>query len=293
LLKRIYPDTNIWDQLCDQQVNPKEFMDLLAAKGFTLVISFHTVYELARSFTSNDSQVISRGRRLCGYVKQFLELGTPCTKEFWELIIAEVDAFQNNLPQIDPMATPEQSTTTRLELEKLANGVVEERVKQFLEKRLNFAMETRTKQRSHIDNRAELKDELKAIPQAQLAEWMQKEVFRPEGVSTLYQKVIKRMGQGPTMADILELLRYPIAEASRASVRGDLYYNWHCAEYSGIRLDLLDDILHLLQAVYCDLYISEDKGQGIYGPLILTARTRVEIYRDRTIPIKQWILGLL
>ena len=292
-LMRNYLDNNIWDQLFDQNVNPKDFLDSLAAKGYTPVISFHTVYELARAFTSSDPAVLDRGRQLCAYVKEYLDLGMPCTNEFWELILAEAYAYENNQPEIDPMATPEQCTTTAQELGKLGRGTVEERVKEFLDQRLDFAKDTRTDQKSHMGDRDELKQDLKNIEQNGLAEWMQKETFTAEGVNTLFKKFIKRLGPGATPEYIVGLLRFPAAQAARASVRGDLYYNWHCAKHGGIRLDLLDDILHLLQPIYCDLYISEDKSQGHYGPIILTPRTRAEIYRDRKIPILKWILGLL
>lgn len=292
-LMRIYLDNNIWDQLFDQKVNPKDFLDSLAAKGYTPVISFHTVYELARAFTSSDPAVIERGRKLCAYLKEYLDLGMPCTKEFWELIVAEAYAFENNEPTVDPMATPEQCTTTAEELGKLGRGIVEDRVTQFLDKRLDFAKHTRTDQKSHMDDRENLKHDLKDIEHDGLAEWMRKEIFSTEGVNTLLKKFIKRLGPGAAPEYIHSLLRFPAAQAARASVRGDLYYNWHCAKHGGIRLDLLDDILHLLQAVYCDLYISEDKSQDHYAPIILEPRTRVAIYRDRKVPIDQWILGLL
>jgi hypothetical protein len=217
----------------------------------------------------------------------------PCTKEFWELILAEAYAYENNLPEIDSMATPEQCTTTAQELGKLGSGIIEERVKQFLDQRLDFAKDTRTDQKSHMDDREELKHDLKNVERDGLAEWMQEETFTPEGVNTLHKKFIKRLGPGATPEYILHLLKFPPAQAGRASIRGDLYYNWHCAQYDGIRLDLLDDILHLLQSVYCDLYISEDKSQDLYGPLILTPRTRIEIYRDRKVPIDEWLLSIL
>jgi hypothetical protein len=292
-LKRIYLDNNIWDQLFDQHVDPKDFLDSLAGKGYTLVISFHAVYEFARAFTSSDPAVLERGRQLCAYVKQYLDLGMPCTKEFWEQIVAEAYAFENDLPQIDQMATLDECALTAQELGKLARGIIEERVKKFLDRRLEFAKNTRTDQKSHMAVRTQLKQNLKDIKQADLIKWMQQETFAAEGVRTLYEKFIKRLGPGPTPQYILNLLRFPLAEASRASVRGDLYYNWHSAKHGGIRLDLLDDILHMLQAVYCDLYLSEDKSQAQYGPLILTSKTRIEIYGDRKTSVDQWILGLL
>ena len=162
-MKRIYLDTNIWDQLCDQKVFPKQFVDALASKGYTLVLSFHSVYEFGRIFTSIDPAIIARGRHLCAYIKEYLDLGMPWTKEFWELILAEAYEFENGQSAIDPMATQEECALTKQEIEKLANGIVEERVRPFLDKRLDFAQETRADQKSHIDNRQQLKTNLKQV----------------------------------------------------------------------------------------------------------------------------------
>lgn len=292
-MKRIYLDNNIWDQLCDQNVESKAFMDALAGKGYTLVISFHSVYEFGRLFATEDATLQVRGRRVCAYVKRYLDLGMPCTKEFWELIVAEAYAFENSLSSIDPMATPEQCAQTNTALTELANGIINERVRPFLEQRLQFAKDTRDQQKEHLAARNELTGNLKAIAEVDLAEWMRKETITPVGAGTLYKKFIKRLGPGPTPEYVLDLLKFPMAEAARASVRTDLYYNWHCAQYGDIRLDLTDDLLHLVQAVYCNLYVSEDKSQARYSPLILTPGTRIEIYPDRKIPIAQWILSLV
>jgi hypothetical protein len=292
-MKCIFIDNNIWDQLCDQRVEPKAFMDVLAAKGYTLVISFHSVYEFGRLFATDDATLQARGRRLCAYVKRFLDLGMPCMKEFWELIVAEAYAFEKGLSSIDPMATPEQSAQTNIAVTELATGIINDRVRPFLEQRLQFAKDTRDQQKEHLAARNQLTGNLKVIAEMDLADWMRKETITPEGANTLYKKFIKRLGPGPTPENVLNLLKLPMAEAARASVRADLYYNWHCAQYGGLRLDLTDDLLHLVQAVYCNLYLSEDKSQARYGPRILTPRTHIEIYPDRKIPIEQWIVSVL
>jgi len=88
-MKLIYPDTIIWNLLCDQNVDPVTFLQQLNAKGYTLALSFHTVYELGRNFETDDPSRIARGKQLFSYVKQYLDLGIPCTKELWELIVAK------------------------------------------------------------------------------------------------------------------------------------------------------------------------------------------------------------
>ena len=49
----IYPDTNIWNRLSKQDEDPGQVLQTLATNGATLVLSPHTVYELARTFSGS------------------------------------------------------------------------------------------------------------------------------------------------------------------------------------------------------------------------------------------------
>jgi len=55
---------------CDQNVDPVTFLQQPNAKGYTLALSFHTVYELGRNFETDDPSRIARGKQLFSYVKQ-------------------------------------------------------------------------------------------------------------------------------------------------------------------------------------------------------------------------------
>jgi hypothetical protein len=235
-MKLIYPDTIIWNLLCDQTVEPKASLQALNAKGYTLALSFHTVYELARNFETESPARNARGRQLFSYLKQYLDLGIRCTKELWELIVAEAYAMENNLTAIDPMATPEQCATSNHEVAELASGVVGDRVRPFIEDRKRFAEETRDDQKSHMAMSDELRNYLQEKSERDLPAWVPQEVLTDSGASLLYRRFVKRIRQVPPDY-IRALLRFPLAEASRATVQGDLYYNWHCAKHSGIRLD--------------------------------------------------------
>src|SRR6266849_7598329 len=291
-MKLIYPDTIIWNLLCDQEVDPAAFVYQLNAKGYTLALSFHTVYELGRNFETDDPSRIARGKKLLTYLKQYLDLGTPCTKELWELIVAEAYAMENNLSAIDPLATPEQCDITKREVDLLANGIVGEKVRPYIEERKKFAEETRDAQNSHMAMSDELRNYLKAKSEKDLAGWMPGEVLTDSGTSLLWRRFVKKIRQVP-VDYIRDLLQFSMAEASRATVRADLYYNWHCATHGAIRLDLLDDLLHVLQAMYCDLYVTEEKNHAVFAPLILASKTKSAIYPDRKTNIAQWILSLL
>jgi len=292
-LRLIYPDTIIWNLLCDQNIDPRKLLDLLRAKGFTLVVSFHTVYELARNFERDNAAGNARGQQLFSYLKRYLALDIPSTKQLWELIMAEDEAFRNNLSVIDPLATSQELGIEKREVEKLADGIVEGPVRTFLEKRRQFARDTKAQQAARIIENEKLREYLEAISEDDLATWMPKETLTASGVSTLYKRFLLRAGPSRTPQYVHGLLSFPLADASRGTVHADLYSNWKCAKDRSNRLDLADDMLHVLQAMYCDLYITEETKQLHYAPLLLTSRTRVEIYGDRSVPIDEWLLSLV
>lgn len=292
-MKRIYLDTNIWDQLCDQNVDPKRLIDALASKGYTLVISFHTVYEFARTLTSADPTAIARGRKLCAYALQYLDLGIPCTKDFWEYILAEIPTCAANAPTVDPLATAEQCAEIQKQLHRLATSDNMDDAKQFIAQRSLFGAKTSQAQHAHAGINPDLVAYLLKISHPQLADWMSTESRTIFGANTFLHRFSKLIAPGLTQEFVLALLGCPAAEMVRASVRADLYSNWHEAHHNANRAGLYDDMLHVLQALYCDFYITEDKKQSAYAPLLLTPITRFEIYGDRKNPIDQWILGLL
>lgn len=234
-----------------------------------------------------------RGRQLFSYLKQYLDLDIPSTKQLWELIMAEDEAFRKNLSVIDPLATSQESAIEKHEVEKLAAGIIEGPVITFLEERRQFARDTKAQQAARIIESEKLREYLRAISEDELATWIPKETLTTSGVSTLYQRFLLRAGPSRTPQYVHHLLSFPLADASRGTVHADLYSNWKCAKDGSNRLDLADDMLHALQAMYCDLYVTEESNQLRYAPLLLTSRTRVEIYRDRSVPIDQWLLSLV
>jgi hypothetical protein len=257
------------------------------------LLVFHTVYELARNFERDEAAGNARGQQLFSYLKQYLNLGIPSTKQLWELIMAEDEAYRKNLTVIDPFATSQESAIEKSEVEKLADGIVEGRVRTFLEERKQFAKDTKAQQAERIIESDKLREYLRAISEDELATWMPQETLTTSGVSTLYQRFLLRAGPGRTPQYVHSLLSFRLADASRGTVHADLYSNWKCARDGSNRLDLADDMLHVLQAIYCDLYVTEESNHLRYAPFLLTSRTRVEIYRDRSVPIDQWLLSLV
>jgi hypothetical protein len=178
------------------------------------------------------------------------------------------------------------------EVGKLAEGLVEGVVKEFIEKRTKAAAESRIDQRDHFVDHEALKQKLKAIPQSDLPAWLQAETFSPYGVEMFYEHLKRMLGDGPTREYAEAVLHSSAAHASRGVVRSDLYSNWRAANRGSNPADLIDDVLHVLQAIYCDVYATAETKQAEYASLILTPKTSVAIY-DRRGPVDQWLFSTI
>ena len=171
----IYPDTIIWNLLCDQKVDPRKLLDALNSKGYTLVENFHAIYELARTFEHDDAKGNARGQQLFEYVKSYLDLSIPSTKQLWELIVAEAYAMECHFPAIDPMSTAEQRATVEQGVAELANARIGSEVTAFLEGWQQFAEGTQKDQKAHIELNEDLKQYLEGISESGLSSWMAQE----------------------------------------------------------------------------------------------------------------------
>jgi hypothetical protein len=289
----IYPDTNIWNRLCKQDENPAKVVEGLSGKGATLVLSSHTIYELARTFTGSRPNSKEQAVKLFSYIKKFLDAGIPCSKQLMELVGDEAVAFERGQASINPLMSDADRKVLCDEVNKLAAGNLEQRVPEFIEKRRAFAAETREDQKNHFDGRQELKDHLLKVPEADLPNWLPAETMTASGVAIISGHLEGIFGGSkPPASWLLAFLQSPISVASKGVVPADLYYNWRAANRGSNPPDLMDDMLHVLQAIYCAFYITEEPKQSQYAHLLLTPATRVAIY-DHAESVSEWLQNLL
>lgn len=287
----LYLETNIWNAVCKQGVDAKALLTSLAAKNATLVPSPHAVYELARTFTGKKPAPRAQGMKLFSCMKAFLDLGIPCSKELMEFLGDEVQAYQEGKTAIDPLLNSTDRAMESQEVDKLANGIVEDRVLQFIAQRTEHAKKTRAAQVDHFANRQEVKKQLQKVSESQLGEWLALATTTRVGAQILCSHLERMFAPSPTVDDATSLLHSPVARAARGIVRADLYANWRCANRNSNPPDLMDDMLHVLQAVYSDVYVTADKKQSDYASLLLDHRTRVAIY-DGQMPVNLWLQGI-
>jgi len=286
--KLIYLDTNLWNRLLDQNVDPISLISGLERCNSSLALSGQTVYELTQTFRTS----AERGKKLFRYLKICVDAGIVGAYDNMDLLRSEVKALYERADSVVAYYSPADYDALKVEVAKLAEGVVDERAQSFLSERREFARASREGQKAHMENRPDMKTRLLAVSEDGLAAWLDEQVSGDVGAALLTGHLV-RVYESPltdkAISTALGLLQHPAPRTAKALVRADLYSNWRCARRGSNPRDLMDDMYHVLNATYCDVYATAEAGQKEYAALLLSRWTRPAIY-DGSTPLKDWLL---
>jgi hypothetical protein len=286
--KLIYLDTNLWNRLLDQNVDPSALLSTLERCDSSLALSGQNVYELALTFqTSTD-----RGKELFRYLKVYVDAGIVGAYDNLDLLKAEVTTLYERSDSVVAYYNPADYDALKAEVAKLAEGIVDQRAKSFLSKRMGFAKASREDPKTHLEQRPDLKARLLAVPESGLAAWLDEHVSGKVGTALLIGH-LNNVYESPMMDAAIStaqgLLQHPASRTAKALVRADLYLHWRCARRGSNPRDLPNDVYHVLNAAYCDVYATADAGQKEYVALLLSQWTRPAIY-DGSTSLADWLL---
>jgi hypothetical protein len=289
----IYLDTVLWNTLWNQKIDPDKIKKSLAYRRAHVVPGPHVLYELLKTFHSSRG-LAERGRGLLSYFGEFIGPDTPAAKDNQELLTAEIDAIRNGPAAAEMFLSRAGRDAIRIEIENLAMGVLSDQAEAFLAAQKAFASKTRLGQKEHLQVRDDIKTELKSVSPEGLADWLRTTALSPVGIAILTRH-LQRFINGVSTAIAIDLasnlLATPVKPFARGVVRADLYYNWRCANRDSVPKDLIDDMYHVLNSMYCDLYATAERKQAEYAHLLLT-NTKVAVY-DGATPVGQWIESLV
>lgn len=286
--KLIYLDTNLWNRLLDQNADPAALLSRLEQSRSSLALSGQTVYELARTFQANPE----RGKELFRYVKVYVDAGIVGAYDNKDLLRAEVKALYDDADFVVAYYRQADYDALKAEVGKLSEGIVDQRAQTFVSERMGYTKETREGQKALMEKRPDMRARLLAIPDNRLTAWLDQEVSSDGGAIILkshLMHVFESTKEDAAYSTALELLQHPASRMAKALVRFDLYSAWRCAHRGSNPSDLLDDMYHVLNAAYCDVYATADAGQMKYASLLLTQWTRPVNY-DGSTPLADWLL---
>lgn len=286
----IYLDTNLWNGLLDQNADPTALLSGLEQSRSSLALSGQTVYELARTFQSAPE----RGKKLFRYVKVYVDAGIVGVYDNKDLLRAEVKALKDDADSVIAYYSPADYAALKAEVGKLSEGIVDQRAQTFVSERMESTKEARKGQKPLMETRLNMKARLLAIPENRLTAWLDQEVSSDGGAIILtshLMHIFQSTKEDAAYSTALGLLQHPASRMAKAVVRFDLYSAWRCAHRGSNPRDLLDDMYHVLNAAYCDVYATAEARQMKYAPLLLTRWTRPAAYDGGT-PLADWLLSV-
>jgi hypothetical protein len=286
----IYLDTNLWNRLLDQGVDPAEVLTELKQRNATLVLSGQTVYELTRTFTNSPA----RGQELFYYIKLYLDEGIVGTYDNMNLLRTEVKTLYARANAVVAFFDPANEALLKDEVAKLADGIVDSRAWTYIAERKEFAERTREDQKAHFEKRPDMRAKLLAVSVAEVSAWLEEQVPSDVGAAMLTRhllRIYESSDIGAAISTAQGLLGQPASRIAKALVRADLYSNWRCAHRGSNKKDLVDDMYHVLNAAYCNVYATAEPKQEEYVGLLLPPYVEIRTYYDIGL-VKDWLLSL-
>jgi hypothetical protein len=262
----VYLDTSAWNCLCDQAVEPRALVEVLARCGATLALGFNVMYEMAKLFHRGRESDKKRGRELMTYMKGYLARRVPIVQENWALLIEEALDVTCHTPMRSCFRSDDQYQMAVSEIDKLIlNGSFEPEGVKFFDGRKSLVRDSRTLIKGHLESRPDSRSYLSAVSDDGLSSFLATESTGPTGERLLLGHLSRQFPDDPVdeLRQVVKLLladpRYRI---SRAFPRADLYLNWRCAKRGSIRSDLPDDVFHVISAAYCDVFVTTEGDQA-------------------------------
>lgn len=246
-MKRAYLEANAISRAVENKISGEDLRDKLQSKGYLAVVGFHTIYELAKTFMNVEKTEI--GKSLFTVVKK---LGATYSEEPKETLRQE---YQNciNKEVVKPFITDGKLTDTESEIDKLSRGIFDSRAKIFIQNREHsFRSDHVTISANNIQIFKE------NTPQRRLRNFEDVILYYRDSFPLLVKTILNDMPTESVAHKIAENLdSYP---AIRSAVRANMYLFFIQLVSKVVpATDKVDDHRHLIEASYCDVFVTQEK----------------------------------
>jgi hypothetical protein len=272
-MKLIYADTSVWNRLCDEHVDPATFAADLAARNSKLALGFNVFYEIGKIFNTGDVCKVARGRELLRYLATYLSLRTPIMKENGSLLIEEAEDAMDQQKMESYFFNDSQYRIAVSEIEKLNTaGSFDPPTAKFFAGRKDLAETSRLLIREHLRANPEAARMCERVTERHLLKFLNDKSTGIIGKRLLVKHLAKEFPKSDltTLRQAAkQLLRRPTYRLSTAICRGDFYLSWRCVHRKSLRDDLPDDSFHVINAAYCDVFMTTETDQANIAKLVL------------------------
>jgi hypothetical protein len=284
--RTLYLETPIWNRLAAGDIDVDVVLRPLARSGIVPVISTQLICELAATFLSKRlSNPLEFGRQLFAHLQKYVERGVPCLKMNCQLLQDEAMDVTGQIRGFNLELSETDYGRMAAEIQKLANGQLEESVQTFLESRRRLSKNARAEAAEYGRDRGAFR----SVCEGSFGAFLH--LANPIEVLRLLRDHLRNEFPDKNPATLTEvaaaLLRSSDYRVANAMVRADLYTSWRAIRAGTLARDVLDDCFHLVNASYCDMYATMDLEQSKYAPIVLGS-TEV-LYFDGTTPVSDWL----
>jgi hypothetical protein len=262
--RRVYAETSIWNELCDQAVDPQRTASRFARQSEQLVLGMNVFFEMVKTFGMQEETAANRGSKLFSYLNMWMHDEFPILRQTPEILAEEamhsLGGSRNRRVFVEGV---ERRLLTQ-EIDRLANGGFASPRDEFIRVRKATAKGARDEMRNDFRAKFEVKSRLRKISIDRLNDWLKEEARSETGVSLLSAHLRDVLPEVPSrkLWEIAgTLLASDEYRLSHALVRNGIYLNWRLAHRGSVPTSCFDDAYHVVNACYCNKFLTTDKDQ--------------------------------
>jgi hypothetical protein len=286
----VYAETSIWNELCNQAMDPHRVATRFAGRGEQLTLGLNVFFELVKTFGKREEGAANRGSELFSYLRSWMHDDFPIIRQTPEILAEEVMHSLGGSTKRRVFVEGVEHRIWTEEIARLANGGFASPRDKFIELRKATVKRSRDEMRNDFGAIPEAKPRLQKISIVRLKNWLIEEARSMRGVDFLARQLVGALpGESlPKLCEVADgLLASDEYKLSHALVKNGLFLNWCLANRGSVPTSSFDDAYHVVNASYCNKFLTTDKNQAEQASYSLAG---VQVgYCEPNKPFERWL----
>jgi hypothetical protein len=245
-MEKAFLETNAICRFLNEKLSGEEIRALLSCYKYKPVIGFHVIYELARTFLSSNKDEIAK--TLFEIVR---DLNPDISEEPKVILPNEYNWYSNGI-RFDCFLSGMRKYLAREEIVKLAMGVFDDSARTFISSR-----DMKFKEEHPVMGREQVNIFLNNPPVKKLHSFEDVVKYYESDIPILIEQIYKGAASTDEAKDMAgKIDQFPCL---KATVMANLYLDFIVVVHkTPPATDKVDDHRHIVDASYCDVFVTEE-----------------------------------
>lgn len=245
-MQNAFLETNAICRFLDEKISGEEIRAILLSHGYLPVIGLHVIYELAKTFLSENNEATAKS--LFEIVR---DLKPEITEEPKIILQGEFNKFINGA-EFDPFLVGARRAAARHEITKLSNGNFDDEAKNFIINRDN-----NFKKDHPLLGQKKINLFIDFPPDKKLRSFEEVVEYYKNDISKYIGEILRGLASPEQALSMTEnLSNFPLL---KSTVQANLFMDFIANVHKSIpNTDKVDDHRHIIEASYCDAFVTED-----------------------------------